>query len=86
MTTSIATVDASTGEVTILKAGEVTITATAAETSNVKEGKAEYKLTIGRANPTLTFANSTVSVKTTGSVSNDSYHCAERPDRDLLQQ
>lgn len=67
---SIATVDASTGEVTILKAGKVTITATAAGTSNVNEGKAEYKLTISKANPTLTFANSSVSVKTTGSVSN----------------
>ena len=67
---SIATVNASTGEVTILKAGEVTITATAAETSNVKEDKAEYKLTISKATPTLTFANSTVSVKTTGSVNN----------------
>ena len=67
---SIATVNASTGEVTILKAGEVTITATAAEMSNVKEDKAEYKLTISKATPTLTFANSTVSVKTTGSVNN----------------
>lgn len=69
--TSIATVDPNTGEVTIHKAGEVTITATAAETSNVNEGKAEYKLTISKATPTLTFANSTVSVKTTGSVSNE---------------
>ncbi len=67
---SIATVDETTGEVTILKAGEVTITATAAATSNVNEDKAEYKLTISKATPTLTFANSTVSVKTTGSVSN----------------
>ena len=69
--TSIATVDTNTGEVTIHKAGEVTITATAAETSNVNEGKAEYKLIISKANPTLTFANSTVSVKATGSVSNE---------------
>lgn len=68
---SIATVNASTGEVTILKAGEVTITATAAATENVNEGKVEYKLTINKANPTLTFANSSVSVKTTGSVSNE---------------
>ena len=67
---AIASVNARTGEVTILKAGEVTITATAAETNNVNAGKAEYKLTIGKANPTLTFANSTVSVKTTGSVNN----------------
>lgn len=67
---SIATVNATTGEVTILKAGEVTITATAAATGNVNEGKATYTLTIGKAAPTLIFANSTVSVKTTGSVSN----------------
>ena len=68
--TSIATVDTNTGEVTILKAGEVTITATAAATGNVNADKAEYKLTIDKANPTLTFVNSIVSVKTTGSVSN----------------
>ena len=68
---SIATVDEETGEVTILKAGDVTITATAAATGNVNKGEAEYKLTIGKANPTLTFANSTVSVKATGSVSNE---------------
>ena len=66
----IATVDESTGKVTIHKAGEVTITATAAATGNVNADKAEYKLTIDKANPTLTFANSTVGVKTTGSVSN----------------
>ena len=66
----IATVDESTGKVTIHKAGEVTITATAAATGNVNKGEATYKLTIGRANPTLTFANSTVSVKTTDTVSN----------------
>lgn len=68
--TSVATVDAN-GAVTILKSGTVTITATAAETSNVIEGKAEYKLTISKANPTLTFANSTVSVKATDTVSNE---------------
>lgn len=67
--TSIATVDGS-GTVTILKSGTVTITATAAATGNVNKGEAEYKLTIGKANPTLTFANTTVSVKATGSVSN----------------
>lgn len=67
--TSIATVDKN-GAVTIHKSGTVTITATAAETSNVNKGETTYKLTIGKANPTLTFANSAVSVKTTGSVSN----------------
>lgn len=67
--TSIATVDES-GTVTILKSGTVTITATAAATGNVNKGEAEYELTIGKANPTLTFANTTVSVKATGSVSN----------------
>lgn len=66
---SIATVDEN-GTVTILKSGEVTITATAKETDNVNKGEATYTLTIGKAKPTLTFANSTVSVKTTGSVSN----------------
>ena len=48
----------------------VTITATAAATDNVNKGEATYKLTINKAKPTLTFANSTVSVKTTGSVNN----------------
>ena len=66
---SVATVDGN-GTVTILKAGKVTITATAVETDNVNKGEATYELTINKANPTLTFANSTVSVKTTGSVSN----------------
>ena len=67
--TNVATVDEN-GTVTILKSGTVTITATAAETSNVNKGEDTYKLTISKANPTLTFANSIVSVKTTGSVSN----------------
>lgn len=67
--TSIATVDAN-GTVTILKAGDVTIKATAAATGNVKKGEATYTLTIGKADPTLAFANSTVSVKTTDTVSN----------------
>lgn len=66
---NIATVDAN-GTVTILKSGTVTIIATAVGTSNVNEGKATYELTISKATPTLTFANSTVSVKSTGSVSN----------------
>lgn len=67
---NIATVDAN-GTVTILKSGTVTITATAEATDNVNKGEDTYTLTIGKANPTLTFANSTVSVKTTGSVSNE---------------
>ena len=68
--TSVAAVDAATGEVTILKAGTVIITATAAATDNVKEGKAEYKLTISKASPVLRFDNAAVSVKTTGKVEN----------------
>ncbi len=68
--TSIATVDENTGEVTIHKSGTVTITATAVATDNVNEGTATYELNIEKADPTLVFANSTVSVKTTGSVSN----------------
>ena len=66
---SIAEVDTD-GTVTILKAGEVTITATAAGTSNVKEGTAKYTLTISKANPALRFDNATVSVKATGTVEN----------------
>ena len=68
--TDVATVDENTGEVTILKAGEVTITAKSAETSNVNAGTESYTLTISKANPTLRFDNAAVSVKTTGTVEN----------------
>lgn len=42
----IATVNATTGEVTIVGAGTATITATAAETGDYKDASASYKLTV----------------------------------------
>ncbi len=44
--TSVATVDAATGEVTIVAAGTTTITATAAATDNYAAAGAEYTLTV----------------------------------------
>ena len=44
--TDVATVDATTGEVTIKGAGDTTITATAAETDDYAEGVATYELTV----------------------------------------
>lgn len=53
--TSIATVNSS-GLVTPLKAGTVTITATAKETDEYAEATAEYELTINKATQSITFA------------------------------
>ncbi len=50
---SVATVDATTGEVTILKAGETVITATAAATSDYAEGSARCTLTVNKATVTI---------------------------------
>lgn len=44
--TSVATVDPATGEVTLVAAGETTITATAAETGAYSAGEASYTLTV----------------------------------------
>ena len=68
--TNVATVNGTTGEVTILKAGSVDITATAAATGNVEGGSAQYTLTISRAVPALSFSNSAVSAAPNGVVSN----------------
>ena len=54
---SIASVDPVTGEVTILKAGTVTITATAAETDVYAEGSASYTLTIAKKVITVSALN-----------------------------
>lgn len=43
---NVATVDATTGKVTIVGAGTATITATAAETGDYKDASASYKLTV----------------------------------------
>ncbi len=52
------------GQVTILKAGSVTIVASSVATSTYSAGSASYTLTINKATPTLEFASSSVS-KTT---------------------
>ncbi len=51
---SIVSVNASTGEITIHKAGTVTVTATAAETEQYAAGTASYTLVINKAEPTVT--------------------------------
>ena len=65
----VATIDATTGELTILKAGTVVVTAAAAEDYTNKEGsnykadptntKTSYSLTINTATPTLKFSKET---------------------------
>lgn len=57
----VATVDTN-GVVTVLKAGEVTITASAAETDDYAAGSASYKLTISKKKLTITVANKSVYV------------------------
>ena len=52
---NIATVD-NEGKVTIVKAGEVTITATGAANDNYNEATARYTLTIAKAEATMSFA------------------------------
>lgn len=47
--TAVATVDKDTGEVTIVGAGTAAITATAAATTNYKEGSTSYILTVDKA-------------------------------------
>lgn len=47
--TAVATVDAATGAVTLVAAGETTITATAAETETLQAGTASYTLTVSAA-------------------------------------
>ena len=52
---AVATVDASTGIITILKAGETIITATRARDARYEPATATYRLTVTRATNTLTF-------------------------------
>ena len=59
--TSVATIDASTGELTTLKSGEVTIKATAAETNQYKENSATFTVTVEKAEQTVTFDASNIS-------------------------
>ena len=59
---TVATVDASTGAVTVLKAGSTTITATLAATDNHDGATASYTLTINKAERTVAFNESSKSV------------------------
>ncbi len=60
--TDVATVDKDTGEVTIVGAGEATITATVAATKNYQEDTASYTLTVEQA--TIRIASASVLGKT----------------------
>ena len=53
---SVATVDASTGEVTLVAAGTTTITASSAETDTYAAGKASYTLTVNKQESGLSFS------------------------------
>ena len=55
--TGVATVNSSTGEVTIKGAGETTITASFAGNDDYEAGNASYTLTVSKATPTLSFAS-----------------------------
>jgi uncharacterized protein YjdB len=58
--TGVATVNSSTGEVTIKGAGSTTITATFAGDDDYESGSAYYTLTVSKATPTLSFASDNV--------------------------
>lgn len=58
--TSVATVNSSTGEVTIKGAGSATITATFAGNEDYEAGNASYTLTVSKATPSLSFVSDNV--------------------------
>ena len=58
--TSVATVNSSTGEVTIKGAGSTIITATFAGDEDYEAGNASYTLTVSKATPTLSFVSDNV--------------------------
>ena len=58
---SVATIDGS-GNVTLKKAGETTITVTTAADDNYKEGSASYELKVAKGTPQLSFAQETVNL------------------------
>jgi len=59
--TSVATINSSTGEVTILKAGSTTITATATATDDYSAGTSSYSLTVNKAALTIKPKNVSIS-------------------------
>ncbi len=58
---SVATVNSTSGEVTIVGVGSATITASAAATDNYLASSATYTLTVSKANRTVSFGASSVS-------------------------
>lgn len=61
--TGVATVNASTGEVTIKGAGSTTITAAFGGDATYEEGEASYTLTVSKATPTLSFASDNATLR-----------------------
>ena len=61
--TDVATVNASTGEVTIKGAGSATITATFVGNEDYEAGSASYCLTVSKATPTLAFASTNATLR-----------------------
>lgn len=61
--TGVATVNSSTGEVTIKGAGSATITATFAGNEDYEAGDASYTLTVSKATPTLSFASANATLR-----------------------
>lgn len=66
--TSVAVVNSSTGNVTIVGAGSCSITATASSGNNYLSGSKNYTLTVSKAIPRISFASSTIN-KTYGASS-----------------
>ncbi len=64
--TEVATVDPSTGEVTLLAAGTTTITASAPANATYLSAKANYTLTVNKAARNLSFSEKTVTAKIEG--------------------
>ena len=61
--TAVATVDKTTGAVTVKGTGTTTITVKSAETDKYEAGSASYKLTIGKSKPQLYFEKGSLSVR-----------------------
>lgn len=59
---TVAMVNATTGDVTILKAGETTITAKSAATAKFDAAETSYTLTVNKATTTLTFEQESYSI------------------------
>ena len=76
---SVASVDENTGEVTMHKAGNATITVSAAASGNNIQAAQDvtYQVTVNKHTPTVTVADQTVTY-TGGSIADDAYKNAEK--------